>query len=145
MYNCNLVGRCIFIVVSAARAQANFPLNFMELQAFSACTSCPTTAISLPGSTSPAACGCPAWSFEETRVLNPPYASRRYFSVHHSASLLDDSDKATAWGVKQPDLSSGQWMETGADEPMHIMGIISQGRGSSALAHQYVKDFRVEY
>jgi len=94
-YNCNLVGRYIFIIVSAARAQANFPLNFMELQAFSACTSCPATAISLPGSTSSAACGCPAGSFEETRALNPPYASRSYSSLlgdHHSASLLDDAE-----------------------------------------------------
>ena len=94
-YNCNLVGRYIFIVISAARAQANFPLNFLELQAFSACTSCPATAISLPGSTSSAACGCPAGSFEETRALNPPYASRSYSSLlgdHHSASLLDDAE-----------------------------------------------------
>jgi len=141
VHNCKMSGKYIFIVAKTADA-----LNFLELQVFSNCITCPATAISLPGSTSPASCGCPAGSFEETRVLNPPYASRSYSSVftdQHSASLLDDSDKGTAWLAKN--LNSGQWMEIDVDMPMYIVGIITQGRGVSEHSNQYVKEFRVEY
>jgi len=38
-----------------------------------------------------------------------------------------------------------QYMEIDAGGPMHIVGIITQGRGTSAYAHQYVTEFRVEH
>jgi len=118
------------------------------------CTACPVGEFTsdMQPNTVPT-CECPAGSFKQTRVLNPPYASRSYSSVlgntsdlrdHFSASLLDDADNEMAWCVKQPDLSSGQWMEMDIGTPMYIVGIITQGRG--ILNHnQYVKEFRVEY
>jgi len=145
-HNCNLVGRHIFIIVSAARAASNIPLNFMEIQAYSACTSCPATAILLPGSTSSAACGCPAGSFEETRVLNPPYIQRKYSSIFQpdnlDKSLLDDI--GSSWSAQSN--SVWEWMEIETGQPIQIVEIILQSRGGIATwQQQYVTEFRVEY
>jgi len=58
-YGCNLVGRYIFIVVSAAKAAVdNNALNFLELQAFSACMTCPLHSNAPPESVWVVACVC---------------------------------------------------------------------------------------
>ena len=145
-YRCNHVGRYIFLVVSAERAQANFALNFLELQAFSTCTICPANTVALPDSLSFTVCTCKSGSFEETRVLNPPYTQRTYSSILQPAnldkSLLDDI--GSSWSSQT--LSAGEWMELDVGQPMQIVGIISQGHGISAAGQeQYVTQFRVEY
>ena len=138
-YNCNLAGRYIFVVVSAARAQANFSLNLMELQAFSTCTNCPATTVCSPGSVSPTACACASGSFQETRVLNLPYTRRKYSSIaqddNTDRSLLDDV--GPSWSANSSIM--GEWMEMDTGEPMPIVGFISQGRSvSNALQQEYV-------
>jgi len=106
-------------------------LNFEELQVFSNCTNCPANAVSLPGSASPAACGCLADSYEEMQVLNPQYAQRKYSSIHGNnlyGFMLDDLSNSVSWSASTN--SAGQRMEIDAGEPIHIVvGIISQGRG----------------
>jgi len=135
---CNFNGRYIFIVLLTGH-----DLNFEELQVFSNCTNCPANAVSLPGSTSPAACGWPADSYEETQVLNPSEDSRTYSSVLtvHKFSQLDSLHNEVAWiaGTNM----QGQWMEIDASEAMFIVGVITQGRGENI--QQYVTNFRVEY
>ena len=145
---CNLSGRYIFIVVSAARAAQDNPLNFMEFQAFAAtmtdCMSCPSNAVSLQRSTAVDACECQADFYAERRVFNVPHAQRKYSSIGWNiyGSLLDDLSNGNAWASNPSNV--GEWMEMDAGRPMHIVGIITQGRGYSATFH-YVKRCRVEY
>jgi len=94
-YDCNLIGQYIFIIVPAALA-ASVPLNFLELQAFSMCTTCSANA-----ALSAAGCECLAGSYQETRILNPPATSRTYSSIFpgedYRNSLLDDVMLGGVW------------------------------------------------
>jgi len=105
---------------------------------------CPANTVSLEGSTSVEACECPAGSFEETRVLNPPETHRSYSSIDpgHEFSELDNLHYVQAW-VPETD-TVGEWMEIDTGEPMEIIGIISQGRGPFRVTH-YVTSFQVQY
>ena len=140
-HDCNLIGRYVFIVADSAEA-----MNFRELQAFSGCTACPPGATAPAGSTAAAACACRAGGFRETVVLNPPYALRRYSTIHGGVmrqSLLDELSAAgMAWSAQISD--ANQWMEIDAGQPMQIVGIITQGRGCDN-AQQFVKQFSVHY
>jgi len=109
------------------------------------CWACPSSAVSVAASTAPAACQCRAGTYEETRVLNPPYAQRSYssiFSNTHFGSLFDDLNARQAWVPQVTDVN--QWMEIDAGMPMHIRGVITQGRGPLA-PHQWVTQFEVQY
>jgi len=73
-------------------------LNFLEFQVFSACT--PNPANSIETGVSPRSFGCLPNSYEETVVLNPPYAARSYSSIFVNTfvnSALDDLFNAMAW------------------------------------------------
>ena len=115
VHDCKMSGKYIFIVAKTADA-----LNFLELQVFSNCTTCPANTVSLPGSTSPAECGCPAGSYEETRLLNPSEDSRTYSSVLsvHKFSQLDSLHNEVAWIAGTN--TQGQWMEIDASEPITL-------------------------
>jgi hypothetical protein len=83
--------------------------------------------------------------YDETRILNPPYAQRSYSSIwsnNHFNSLLDDLNTATAWNAQTQTI--GQWMQIDVGSPMRIVGIITQGRGI-VRSDQYVTEFSVEY
>jgi len=134
-HSCQLKGRYIFITHSGQY------LNFNELQAFSA----PPTATGLIGIAEPSDCQCLAGSYEATHVLNPAYAARRYSSDHngvHHMSALDDLYSAMSWATQNNGFE--EWMEINAGSPKHVVGVITQGRGSSSPG-QFVTRFRVEY
>jgi len=123
-------------------------MNFRELQAFSGCTVCPPGATTPAGSTAAAACACRAGGFGETGVMNGPDSARTYSSKYEDlpvSSKLDGLFHFMAWVVKDTALSSGQYMEIDAGQPMLIAGIITQGRGETAFNAQYVKQFTIEY
>jgi len=57
-------------------------------------------------------------------------------------SVLDDITWSMAWAAAVNQV--GQWMEMDTGAPMHIHGIITQGRGANS-ASQWVTQFQVEY
>jgi len=139
--NCNGIGQYIFIVARNANA-----LNFIELQAFSACTPCPLGTTSPENSVAPTACQCLAGSFEEVAVSNLPSASRSYSSTYntaHLASRLDDLSGSQSWAPSTNN-ANGEFMELDTGSPMHVVGLITQGRGPVS-PKEYVTKFQVEY
>ena len=97
------------------------------------CWTCPSNAVMLTGGTTPAGCVCQAGTYQDTHVLNVPYESRSYSSnavPNYIYSLLDDSIAFMSWSAFSN--QAGEWMQMDAGEPMHIHGIITQGRGSSS-------------
>ena len=155
---CDVLGRFLFVVIQ------NDYLHFSELEAYGpcacpagqfgpsagsgACTTCPANSVSLAGAVAATECvfSCPAGQYEDTRVLNPPYARRSYSSIQGTTtmqqSLLDDlSPAGMSWSAATN--TAGQWMQIDAGQPMHVAGIVTQGRGD--ITTQFVKRFRVEY
>jgi len=77
------------------------------------------------------------------KVLNPPEFARTYPSVFAGTlknSVLDTNVVAQAAWCAQNNVL-GNFMEIDAGEPMHILGVVMQGRNTN----QQVKKFRVEY
>jgi len=86
-------------------------LNFIELQAFSACTTCPAGAVSPANSVHANACECVAGTYEDTQVSNPPYASRTYSSIfqgNHINSVLDVQVSKLSWSSFTADNTNDQ-------------------------------------
>ena len=109
------------------------------------CWPCPSNALSIAASKSLTACQCRAGTYEETRVLNPPYAQRSYSSIYsnaHFGSLLHDLNARMAWVPSVT--NTNQWMQIDAGMPMYIRGVITQGRGSM-LPSQFATQFKVQY
>ena len=97
------------------------------------CWACPSSALSLPASTSSAACQCRAGTYEETRVLNPPHAQRKYSSIWDNAMFGSVLDGLSNWHAWSPATAGviGDWMEIDVGNPIHLVGVITQGRGNA--------------
>jgi len=78
-------------------------------------------------------------------VLNPPYAQRSYSSIHVdglSWSLLDDLNSGMSWSANI--VAVGQYMQIDVGVSMHILGVVTQGRGPSTPG-QFVTQFSVQH